>query len=87
MIASPQGHTDPRYMASLLRRERVTWLLTVPSLALLYLEEVQGQPCDTLRMLVPVGASPLGTAGAGSLMLRLLVSMSWPRHWVVAACM
>ncbi|GAB4817358.1 hypothetical protein N2152v2_004404 [Parachlorella kessleri] len=55
VIPTPQGHTDPRYMAGLLRQAGVTWLLTVPSLALLYLEELAPLPCYTLRMLVPVG--------------------------------
>ncbi len=57
VIPTPQGHTDPRYMAGLLRQAGVTWLLTVPSLALLYLEELAPLPCYTLRMLVPVGES------------------------------
>lgn len=54
-IASPDGHTDPAYMAAFLRRHRVSWFLTVPTLAALYLEALQGQPCDSMRFIITGG--------------------------------
>lgn len=60
-IAKPSGHTDPAYMAALIRQQQVSWFMTVPTLAMLYVEALQGGPCS-LRFMV-LGGGCWGVQG------------------------
>lgn len=55
VIAKPHGHTDPAYMAALIRQSGVTWLATVPSLLLPYIEQLQPEPYASLRLVISCG--------------------------------
>ena len=46
VIAMPQGHQDPEYLASLIARERITTIHFVPSMLHLFLEQADVQSCS-----------------------------------------
>lgn len=52
--------TNPSYMAGLIRHHSVSWVLTVPSLSLLYFDALAAEPCPRLRTLVSAGTPAAG---------------------------
>ena len=74
VIARPEGHTDPPYMATLIRQQRVSFMIAVPTLAALYLEALRPEPCDTLRAIAMGGKIELGQ----SLQLMVLCCPALP---------
>ncbi|MFI6078145.1 amino acid adenylation domain-containing protein [Actinoplanes sp. NPDC051343] len=62
VIARPDGHRDPAYLAELIRRERITTVHFVPSMLTAFLPE--GRACATLRRIICSGeALPAALAG------------------------
>ncbi|MET7995456.1 non-ribosomal peptide synthase/polyketide synthase [Amycolatopsis sp. NPDC005232] len=59
VVARPDGHRDPRYLAELIRAERVTAADFVPSMLQLFLEEPAAAGCTSLTRIV-VGGEALG---------------------------
>lgn len=55
VIAKPDGHTDPGYIAALVRQQRVSWFFTVPALGALYIHALREELCESLRMVVLAG--------------------------------
>jgi amino acid adenylation domain-containing protein len=55
VMARPGGHKDPRYLASLIRDERVTTLHFVPSMLLAFMETVDIADCASLRRVITSG--------------------------------
>ncbi|MGW1973963.1 amino acid adenylation domain-containing protein, partial [Streptomyces sp. NPDC001889] len=55
VIARPDGHRDPEYLASLIRAERVSVLHFVPSMLAAFLGEVEVASCPSLRLVVCSG--------------------------------
>ncbi|MFF4591812.1 non-ribosomal peptide synthase/polyketide synthase [Amycolatopsis sp. NPDC001319] len=53
VVAKPEGHKDPAYLAGLIRREGVTTVHFVPSMLRLFLEEAAG--CTGLRRVLCSG--------------------------------
>ncbi|WP_411093695.1 amino acid adenylation domain-containing protein, partial [Streptomyces sp. 049-1] len=51
VIAAPEGHRDPTYLAELMRREEVTVAQFVPSLLSVFVAESSAVDCTSLRML------------------------------------
>ncbi|MZE70425.1 condensation domain-containing protein, partial [Streptomyces sp. SID5789] len=51
VIAAPDGHRDPAYLADLVRREEVTAAHFVPSLLSVFVAESAAADCTSLRML------------------------------------
>ncbi|MER7780677.1 amino acid adenylation domain-containing protein, partial [Streptomyces sp. NPDC096191] len=51
VIAAPEGHRDPAYLAELMRREEVTVAQFVPSLLSAFTAEAAAVDCASLRML------------------------------------
>ncbi|HEU5218430.1 MAG TPA: amino acid adenylation domain-containing protein, partial [Gemmatimonadales bacterium] len=49
VLAKPEGHRDPQYLADLINRERVTVLHFVPSMLRAFLAEPAAASCRTLR--------------------------------------
>ncbi|WP_221349818.1 non-ribosomal peptide synthetase [Streptomyces beigongshangae] len=55
VVAAPDGHRDPRYLAELIRREAVTTAHFVPSMLQLFLEEPAAAGCTGLRRVLCSG--------------------------------
>ncbi|MFF3483050.1 amino acid adenylation domain-containing protein [Streptomyces sp. NPDC002701] len=55
VVAEPEGHKDPRYLAELIRREAVTTVHFVPSMLQLFLEEPAAAGCTGLRRVLCSG--------------------------------
>ncbi|MFD9419828.1 amino acid adenylation domain-containing protein, partial [Streptomyces goshikiensis] len=55
VIARPEGHKDPDYLAALIREQRVTVLHFVPSMLAAFLAETEIASCPTLRLVVCSG--------------------------------
>ncbi|NSL43128.1 non-ribosomal peptide synthetase, partial [Streptomyces sp. 8P21H-1] len=55
VVAEPEGHKDPRYLAELIRREAVTTAHFVPSMLQLFLEEPAAAGCTGLRRVLCSG--------------------------------
>ncbi|MFE3610493.1 AMP-binding protein, partial [Streptomyces goshikiensis] len=55
VIARPEGHKDPDYLAALIREQRVTVLHFVPSMLAAFLTETEIASCPTLRLVVCSG--------------------------------
>jgi amino acid adenylation domain-containing protein len=55
VVARPEGHRDPRYLAELIGREGVTTLHFVPPMLQLFLEETDAGCCATVRRVVCSG--------------------------------
>ncbi len=49
VLATPQGHKDPHYLAQAIRAERITVCHFVPSMLRLFLNGVDATACTTLR--------------------------------------
>ncbi|MGW1926128.1 amino acid adenylation domain-containing protein, partial [Streptomyces massasporeus] len=80
VIARPEGHKDPEYLAELIRTQRVTVLHFVPSMLAAFVAEVEVSSCPSLRVVVCSGeALPSdlvarfhASAGEGSVALENL---------------
>ncbi|TXS22943.1 amino acid adenylation domain-containing protein, partial [Streptomyces sp. adm13(2018)] len=55
VIARPEGHKDPEYLAELIRQQRVTVLHFVPSMLQAFLDGVDAATCPSLRLVVCSG--------------------------------
>jgi len=55
VIASPQGHMDADYIASLLVEHHVSFFMTVPALGLQYYSRPAIQQCHSLRSAMFIG--------------------------------
>nr|WP_283254094.1 non-ribosomal peptide synthetase [Rhodococcus sp. USK13] len=55
VIAAPDGHRDPEYLATLVRRHRVTVMHFVPSMLSVFTAEPSAAHCDSLRMVICSG--------------------------------
>jgi amino acid adenylation domain-containing protein len=55
VIARPEGHKDPAYLAELIQREGVTTLHFVPSMLRLFLEDAAAADCASLRRVICSG--------------------------------
>ncbi|MFF4422637.1 amino acid adenylation domain-containing protein [Streptomyces sp. NPDC001549] len=55
VIARPEGHKDPRYLAELIREQRVSVLHFVPSMLAAFLGEAEIADCPSLRLVVCSG--------------------------------
>ncbi|MET8774529.1 non-ribosomal peptide synthase/polyketide synthase [Nocardia sp. NPDC004654] len=54
-VARPDGHRDPRYLAELIGRERVSVTHFVPSMLAVFVAEPEAARCDSLRMVFASG--------------------------------
>ncbi|WP_368681119.1 amino acid adenylation domain-containing protein [Rhodococcus opacus] len=50
VIAAPDGHRDPDYLATLIRRHRITTMHFVPSMLSVFTAEPAAAQCDSLRL-------------------------------------
>ncbi|NDV10978.1 AMP-binding protein, partial [Rhodococcus sp. IEGM 248] len=50
VIAAPDGHRDPDYLATLIRRHRITTMHFVPSMLSVFTAEPAAVVCDSLRL-------------------------------------
>ncbi len=55
VMARPEGHRDPEYLAEVIRRERITTIHFVPSMLQLFLEEPAAARCPSLRNVICSG--------------------------------
>ncbi|WP_286219877.1 non-ribosomal peptide synthetase [Marinobacter apostichopi] len=55
VIARPEGHKDPEYLASLINQHQISHIHFVPSLAYLFIEVCQQAQCPSIRRLVLAG--------------------------------
>ncbi|MEU1280944.1 amino acid adenylation domain-containing protein [Streptomyces sp. NPDC005805] len=55
VVARPEGHKDPAYLAELIREQGVTVLHFVPSMLAAFLDEVTVASCPSLRLVVCSG--------------------------------
>ncbi|WKX69271.1 non-ribosomal peptide synthetase [Streptomyces sp. XD-27] len=55
VMARPEGHRDPGYLAETIRRERITTIHFVPSMLQLFLEEPTAAACTSLRDVICSG--------------------------------
>ncbi|MBM7788492.1 non-ribosomal peptide synthetase [Tenggerimyces flavus] len=55
VIAKPDGHRDPRYLAELIQRERVSTVHFVPSMLRVFLDEPAAVDCVGLRRVICSG--------------------------------
>ncbi|MFV6028666.1 amino acid adenylation domain-containing protein [Streptomyces sp. NPDC056264] len=55
VIARPEGHKDPEYLAELIREQHVTVLHFVPSMLAAFVAEVEVSSCPSLRVVVCSG--------------------------------
>ncbi|MEV4630259.1 amino acid adenylation domain-containing protein [Micromonospora sp. NPDC049523] len=55
VLARPDGHRDPRYLAEVVRAERVTVTGFVPSMLREFLDEPSTASCDSLRLTLCIG--------------------------------
>ncbi|CDR01299.1 non-ribosomal peptide synthetase [Streptomyces iranensis] len=55
VVAAPDGHRDPGYLASLIRRESITTVHFVPSMLRMFLQEPAAARADSLRRVVCSG--------------------------------
>jgi amino acid adenylation domain-containing protein len=55
VIARPDGHRDPRYLAELIRAQCVTTIHFVPSMLGAFIESVRGSPLPSLRRVICSG--------------------------------
>ena len=55
VIASPDGHRDPAYLARVIRRERITATSFVPSMLAVFAAVATREECASLRVVLVVG--------------------------------
>ncbi|MFB6984387.1 amino acid adenylation domain-containing protein, partial [Streptomyces scopuliridis] len=75
VVARPEGHKDPAYLARLIREERVTTLHFVPSMLQVFLTEPAAARCDSLRRVVCSGE-----ALPGELRAKFFETLDVPLH-------
>ncbi|MFE3143890.1 amino acid adenylation domain-containing protein [Streptomyces scopuliridis] len=75
VVARPEGHKDPAYLARLIRAERVTTLHFVPSMLQVFLAEPTAAECDSLRRVVCSGE-----ALPGELRAKFFETLDVPLH-------
>ncbi len=61
VVARPEGHKDPEYLAELIRRERVTTVSFVPSMLEAFLHTPAAAGCTTLRRVLCSGEALSGS--------------------------
>ncbi|MFD5825057.1 non-ribosomal peptide synthase/polyketide synthase [Lentzea sp. NPDC060358] len=62
VVAKPDGHRDPAYLAGLIRRERITTVHFVPSMLQEFLAEPSAALCTGLRRVICSGEALPGSA-------------------------
>jgi amino acid adenylation domain-containing protein len=72
VVARPQGHQDPSYLATLINEQQITTLHFVPSMLAVFLDEERPRQCQSIRRVVCSGE-----ALAEELAQRCLASMPW----------
>jgi amino acid adenylation domain-containing protein len=60
VVARPEGHRDPGYLAQAIRRERITAVAFVPSMLQLFLDHPDVAGCTTLRWVMSGGEALTG---------------------------
>src|SRR6185503_10987738 len=55
VLALPEGHKDPQYLATLIEQQHVTTLHFVPSMLQVFLDEARADCCGSLRRVVCSG--------------------------------
>ncbi|WP_062983906.1 non-ribosomal peptide synthetase [Nocardia anaemiae] len=55
VVARPDGHRDPAYLARVIRRERVSVAHFVPSMLVVFVAEPAAAECDSLRLVFASG--------------------------------
>ena len=55
VMAKPEGHKDPAYLASLIREQRITTIHFVPSMLQAFLEDPRAAGCSGLRRVICSG--------------------------------
>ncbi|WP_242454798.1 amino acid adenylation domain-containing protein [Bailinhaonella thermotolerans] len=55
VIAEPDGHKDPRYLARLIREQRVTTAVFVPSMLAAFVAEPEAARCPSLERVYSIG--------------------------------
>ncbi|MFF4083541.1 amino acid adenylation domain-containing protein [Streptomyces sp. NPDC001777] len=85
VVAEPDGHRDPAYLAALIRERSITTAHFVPSMLNAFLAEGTAGRCDSLRTVFSSGeALPPGTAEAfGSLLGARLHNLYGPTETAV----
>jgi amino acid adenylation domain-containing protein len=61
VVARPQGHKDPHYLAEIIQAQRITILHFVPSMLAAFLEAAELERCSTVRHIVSSGEALGGT--------------------------
>jgi amino acid adenylation domain-containing protein len=67
VVARPQGHKDPSYLAAVVQEHRITDIQFVPSMLTMFLEDAEAGKCTSLKRVFCAGE-----ALSGSLARRLL---------------
>ncbi|MBZ5520985.1 MAG: amino acid adenylation domain-containing protein [Acidobacteriia bacterium] len=75
VIARPDGHRDPNYMAALIQAEGITTIHFVPSMLQVFLREPLSAGCDSLRQVICSGE-----ALTEDLQLRFFERLNVPLH-------
>jgi amino acid adenylation domain-containing protein/thioester reductase-like protein len=75
VVASPDGHRDPAYLARLIRAERITTIHFVPSMLRVFLQESEAAACTGLRRVFCSGE-----ALSEQLQTRFLATLAAPLH-------
>jgi amino acid adenylation domain-containing protein len=60
VVARPEGHRDPDYLAGVIRRERITAVAFVPSMLQLFLDHPAVEGCRSLRWVMSGGEALTG---------------------------
>ncbi|MEO3876738.1 amino acid adenylation domain-containing protein, partial [Nonomuraea sp. B12E4] len=55
VMAKPEGHREPDYLAALIQRERITTIHFVPSMLTAFLQEPAAKACRTLKRVICSG--------------------------------
>ena len=55
VVARPEGHKDPAYLAEVIKRERITTIHFVPPMLQVFLEDVGAPSCTSLRRVICSG--------------------------------
>ena len=62
VMARPEGHKDPAYLASVIEQERITTLHFVPSMLQVFLESGEAARCSSLARVICSGESLSGSS-------------------------
>lgn len=55
VVARPEGHKDTSYLASIIKKEKITTIHFVPSMLQAFLEEKEIEDCETLKRVICSG--------------------------------